>query len=50
MSEGADWGPFDTTILYPAPKEPGIGKVVFFYYSPKDGREVTMGSVPVFLK
>lgn len=50
MSEGADWGPFDTTILYPAPKEPGIGKVLFFYYSPKDGREVTMGSVPVFLK
>ncbi|HZD59165.1 MAG TPA: GerMN domain-containing protein [Anaerolineae bacterium] len=50
MSEGFDWGNFSKQISFRKPKEPGRGTVLFFFFSPKDGSEVTMGSVTVFLK
>lgn len=50
MADDFDWGNFNNQIPYRQPKEPGRGTVLFYYYSAKDGSEVTMAPVTVLLK
>jgi len=49
MASDFNWGSFEKPIKYTSPQETGRGTVVFYYFSPKDGAKVTLGSVPVFL-
>jgi len=50
MADDFDWGNFDKKINYKKPETPGRGTVHFYFFSAKDGSEVTMADVPVFLE
>jgi hypothetical protein len=50
MASGYNWGKFSKNIVFKAPKAPGKGTVLFYYNSPKDGSEVSLGTVPVIIK
>lgn len=43
-------GTFNKKVSFKTPKAPGRATVLFFFNSPKDGSEVKMASVTVFLK
>ncbi|MDI6816889.1 MAG: GerMN domain-containing protein [Actinomycetota bacterium] len=49
MADDFDWGTFEEQIGYKSPKEAGYIKILFYYYSPKDGSEVPMAEVTVFM-
>lgn len=50
MADDFDWGNFDKNINYKKPETPGRGTVHFYFFSAKDGSEITMADVPVFLE
>ncbi|MHB8842154.1 MAG: GerMN domain-containing protein [Candidatus Aquicultor sp.] len=43
-------GTFNEKVSFKKPKTPGRGTVLFYFNSPRDGSEVKMASVTVFLK
>ncbi|MCL6473111.1 MAG: GerMN domain-containing protein [Firmicutes bacterium] len=49
MAENFMNGPFKKSIKYRQPSAAGRGTVLFYFISPKDGSEVTMATVTVFL-
>ena len=49
MADDFDWGNFEEQIGYKNPKESGYIKVYFYAYSAKDGSEVPMAEVTVFV-
>lgn len=49
LAEDFNFGPFNKQIRYRAPQAAGRGTVHFYYHSPRDGSEVTLADVPVFL-
>lgn len=50
MATDFDFGDFEESIEFEQPTEPGRGTVQFFFFSPRDGSEVTMALIPVFLE
>lgn len=50
MASDFNWGKFNKNITFKAPKAAGKGTVLFYYNSPKDGSEVSLGTVPVIIK
>lgn len=50
MADDFDFGDFEEEISYRRPSEPGRGTVLFYFNSPKDGSEVVMASITVFLE
>lgn len=50
MASDFNWGKFDKNITFKAPKAAGKGTVLFYYNSPKDGSETSLGTVPVIIK
>ncbi|OFW32546.1 MAG: hypothetical protein A2074_00235 [Candidatus Aquicultor primus] len=49
MADGYDWGNFEEQIGYKSPKDAGYIKILFYFYSAKDGSEVPMAEVTAFV-
>ncbi|MDP2210519.1 MAG: GerMN domain-containing protein [Candidatus Aquicultor sp.] len=49
MADNFDWGNFEEQIGYKSPKETGYIKILFYFHSAKDGSEVPMAEVTVFM-